>query len=114
MADRSPFGDIGPVLSVWRHQTSASPRRHFRRSFSHQGIAERIAQIMISRHGANAAWEATKHLNNVIDRGDLAARDLWAGVVHIIHERQDRVDAKALITADDKPLMPSRLAVLAK
>jgi hypothetical protein len=53
------------------------------------GVAERVAISMITRHGADAAREATVHLNRMIDRGDLAARDLWACVVHVIHERQE-------------------------
>jgi hypothetical protein len=43
---------------------------------------------MIARHGADAAREATIHLNRMIDRGDLAARDLWACVVHVIHQQR--------------------------
>ena len=50
--------------------------------------AERIALGMIARHGADAAREATAYLNRMIDRGDFVARDLWACVVHIIHERR--------------------------
>jgi len=44
---------------------------------------------MIARHGANAAREAAVYLNRMIDRGDFAARDLWACVVHFIHVRQN-------------------------
>jgi hypothetical protein len=43
---------------------------------------------MIARHGADAAREAIIHLNRMIDRGDFAARDLWACVVHVIHEQR--------------------------
>ncbi|HEU0218839.1 MAG TPA: hypothetical protein VFQ90_19430 [Stellaceae bacterium] len=43
---------------------------------------------MIARHGPNAAREATIRLNRMIDRGNMAARDLWACVVHVIHERK--------------------------
>ena len=68
---------------------------------------------MISRHGATAAREAAQHLNKVIDRGDLAARDLWACVVHIIHERQG-VAASAVINADDGAAMSARLVIPAK
>jgi hypothetical protein len=50
--------------------------------------AECVALGMIAHHGADAAREATAYLNRMIDRGDLAARDLWACVVHIIHERR--------------------------
>jgi hypothetical protein len=92
----------------------ARPRRHFRRPFSQQEVAERVAQSMISRHGANAAREATQHLNKVIDRGDLEARDLWACVVHIIHERQDGIAANAVINTGNRAVVSSPLAILAK
>lgn len=52
------------------------------------GAPERIATLMIARHGADAAREATVRLNRMIDRGNLPARDLWAWVVHVIHERR--------------------------
>ena len=60
------------------------------RTFRHPlpGVAERVARGMIARHGADAAREATIHLNRMIDRGDIAARDLWAYVVHVIHEHR--------------------------
>ena len=62
--------------------------RPFRRISPSGAVAERVALGMIARHGADAAREATIHLNRMIDRGDLAARDLWACVVHVIHERR--------------------------
>ena len=65
--------------------TTATPRRKPRPPVS---AAERIAALMIVRHGANAAREATIRLNQMIDRGNLPARDLWACIVHIIHERR--------------------------
>jgi len=68
---------------------------------------------MISRHGANAAREATRHLNRVIDFGDLTARDLWAYVVHIIHERQTGIAANA-VTNDDRTFVSPQLAIPAK
>jgi hypothetical protein len=49
---------------------------------------ERVAALMIARHGTNAAREATVLLNRMIDRHNLPARDLWACVVHVIHERR--------------------------
>ena len=52
------------------------------------GLAERVASRMIARHGVDAAREATVRLNRMIDRGNLAGRDLWACVVHMIHERR--------------------------
>ena len=51
-------------------------------------LAERMALGMIARHGTDAAREATVRLNRMIDRGNLPARDLWACVVHVIHERR--------------------------
>ena len=103
-----PDCDIGPAAYVWRYQISA--RRSFRRP--EQAIAERVAQSMIARHGTNAAREATEHLNMVIDRGDLAARDLWAYVVHIIHAQQNGI--AAVIDAEDRAALSSRLEILAK
>jgi hypothetical protein len=47
-----------------------------------------VAVEMIARHGSNAAREATIRLNRMIDRGNMPARDLWACVVHLIHERK--------------------------
>jgi hypothetical protein len=64
------------------------PLRSFRRTLRGSGVAERVAVGMIARHGPNAAREATIRLNRMIDRGNMAARDLWACVVHVIHERK--------------------------
>jgi hypothetical protein len=61
--------------------------KSFRRVPAGAGTVERVARGMIARHGADAAREATVQLNRMIDRGDLNARDLWACVVHVIHER---------------------------
>ncbi|HXC30796.1 MAG TPA: hypothetical protein VNV38_22790 [Stellaceae bacterium] len=63
-------------------------RRHLRRPLPPSATAERVALGMIARHGADAAREAIIHLNRMIDRGDFAARDLWACVVHVIHEQR--------------------------
>jgi hypothetical protein len=114
MADRSLDGDTEPTASVWRHQIDASPRRHFFRPFSQQSIAKRVARSMISRHGSNAAREATRHLNEVIDRGDLAARDLWACVVHMIHERQEDTASHAIAQSNAEALASSQLAMPAE
>lgn len=65
-----------------------APGRYARRSLPLSSAAERVARGMIARHGAGAAREATIHLNRMIDRGDIAARDLWACVVHLIHEQR--------------------------
>ena len=53
-----------------------------------RGAAPRLPSWADLFHGANAAREATVHLNRMIDRGDLAGRDLWACVVHMIHEKR--------------------------
>lgn len=50
--------------------------------------AERLARDMIARHGPRAAREAIERLNDMIDRNNIPGRDLWACVVHAIHERQ--------------------------
>jgi hypothetical protein len=60
----------------------------FRRPRLGVGMAERVATEMIARHGADAAREAAVRLNRMIDRGNIPARDLWACVVHLIHERR--------------------------
>jgi hypothetical protein len=65
--------------------------KSFRRTSFRTGAAERVAVGMIARHGANAAREAASHLNRMIDLGNLPARDLWACVVHVIHELRDEV-----------------------
>lgn len=86
-----------PIDEDMRRVATSTTSRAFARSLGQSrrraslqaGVAERVALGMIARHGAGAAREATIHLNRMIDRGDLAARDLWACVVHVIHERQD-------------------------
>jgi hypothetical protein len=49
---------------------------------------ELLARAMIDRHGNDAAKAAVLRLNQMIDGGDWEARDRWACVVHMIHERQ--------------------------
>ena len=49
---------------------------------------ELLARALIDRHGDEAARAAVVRLNQTIDRGDWEARDRWACVVHMIHERQ--------------------------
>jgi hypothetical protein len=49
---------------------------------------ERIAREMIATHGPGAARAAALRLNEMIDRNNIPGRDLWACVVHRIHERQ--------------------------
>jgi hypothetical protein len=49
---------------------------------------DRIAREMIARHGPEAARKAIERLNEMIDRNNIPGRDLWACVVHGIHEHQ--------------------------
>lgn len=49
---------------------------------------ERLAQDLIAKHGPRAAWVAAERLNEMIDRNNIPGRDVWACVVHAIHERQ--------------------------
>ena len=59
-----------------------------------EGEAIRIAREMIVRHGDNAVFVAVERLNNMIDGDDWRGRDLWARVVHAIHElRRDAAEA---------------------
>jgi hypothetical protein len=53
-----------------------------------EGEIERIAGDMIARHGPEAARQAIEQLNQMIDRNNIPGRDLWACVVHRIHEDQ--------------------------
>jgi hypothetical protein len=55
---------------------------------THETEIELLARAMIDRHGVEAARAAVVRLNQMIDRGDWDARDRWACVVHMIHERQ--------------------------
>jgi hypothetical protein len=49
---------------------------------------ERLARDMIAQHGDRAARIAAEKLNEMIDRDNVRGRDVWACVVHLIHERQ--------------------------
>ena len=87
-----------PIQEETRPSTTivkALPSGRFLRSATPPSVAERVARGMIARHGADAAREATIHLNRMIDQGDLARRDLWACVVHLIHERRGQLPAAA-------------------
>ena len=52
------------------------------------GEIERLAREMIAQHGDRAARAAAEKLNEMIDRDNVRGRDVWACVVHLIHERQ--------------------------
>lgn len=47
-----------------------------------------IARALIAQHGDGAARAAVDHLNAMIDLGDFHRRDMWARVVHAIHDYQ--------------------------
>ena len=47
-----------------------------------------IARAIIAQHGDGAARAAVDHLNAMIDLGDFHRRDMWARVVHAIHDYQ--------------------------
>lgn len=47
-----------------------------------------IARALIAQHGAGAARAAVDHLNAMIDLGDYHRRDMWARVVHAVHDYQ--------------------------
>ncbi len=49
---------------------------------------ERLAGDMIARHGPRAARVAAERLNEMIDRDNRRAQEVWACVVHLIHQRQ--------------------------
>jgi hypothetical protein len=54
----------------------------------HDAEVERLAREMIAAHGTHAARAAAERLNEMIDRHDIPGRNVWACVVHAIHERQ--------------------------
>ena len=49
---------------------------------------DRLARDMIARHGERAARVAAEKLNEMIDRDNARAIEVWAAVVHLIHQRQ--------------------------
>jgi hypothetical protein len=49
---------------------------------------ERIARQLLAEHGSRAARIAAERLNEMIDRHNIRGRDIWACVVHAIHEQQ--------------------------
>jgi hypothetical protein len=56
---------------------------------------ERIARELIAKHGADAARVAAQQLNTMIDRNDTNGREIWACIVHVIHELQGTTPAGA-------------------
>ncbi|HEX3535652.1 MAG TPA: hypothetical protein VHU15_02690 [Stellaceae bacterium] len=53
-----------------------------------EGEAITIARDLIRQHGTRAVHVAVERLNEMIDSDDWRGRDLWARVVHAIHEAQ--------------------------
>ena len=49
---------------------------------------DRLARDMIAQHGERAARVAAEKLNEMIDRDNVRAAEVWACVVHRIHQRQ--------------------------
>jgi hypothetical protein len=49
---------------------------------------DRMAGELIATHGPQAARVATGQLNAMIDRDDIGGREVWACLVHLIHQRQ--------------------------
>ncbi len=56
---------------------------------------ERIARELIAKHGPDAARVAAEQLNTMIDRNDIDGREMWACIVHVIHEQQGTSPAGA-------------------
>ncbi len=56
---------------------------------------ERVARELIAEHGPDAARVAAEQLNNMIDRNDTEGREMWACIVHVIHEQQGTSPARA-------------------
>jgi hypothetical protein len=48
----------------------------------------RLAREMIKQHGPQAAFRASERVNDRIDENDWDGRDVWARVVHAIHDLQ--------------------------
>ena len=64
---------------------------------------ERLARDMIARHGDRAARVAAETLNEMIDRDNVRGRDVWACVVHAIHELQGTGLAEAENGGETQP-----------
>ena len=52
---------------------------------------DELARSLIEEHGIRAVGVAVERLNQSIDERDVHGRDLWAQVVHAIHEHQSLV-----------------------
>lgn len=49
---------------------------------------DRLVRDTIARHGQQAVRVAAEKLNEMIDRDNVRAAEVWACVVHLIHQRQ--------------------------
>jgi hypothetical protein len=58
-----------------------------------EGEAIRIARELIREHGGRAVFAAVERLNAMMNSDDWRERELWARVVHAIHELQGEADA---------------------
>jgi hypothetical protein len=56
-----------------------------------EAAIQALAREMIERHSAKAAVRAVERVNDRIDRRDWSGRDVWAAVVHAIHDLQHAV-----------------------
>jgi hypothetical protein len=70
----------------------------------HDAEIDRLARELIAQHGPRAARVAAERLNEMIDRSNVPGRDLWACVVHRIHERQGSGPVWAAAAADWRSL----------
>lgn len=59
---------------------------------------DRKARQLIAQYGSRAALIATKRLNQYIDEGDWTERDVWARIVHSIHEHETADDVRRTLT----------------
>ena len=64
---------------------------------------ERVARDLIAKHGPNAVRVATERLNRMIDRNNVHGRDIWACIVHVIHQRQGTSPAGAEGGGESRP-----------
>ena len=56
---------------------------------------DELARSLIEEHGIRAVGVAVERLNQSIDERDVHGRDLWAQVVHAIHEHQSLVQGSS-------------------
>jgi len=69
-----------------------------------------VARALIVQHGDGAARAAVDHLNRMIDLGNFRRRDMWARVVHAIHDHERLCRAAELGVTTSREL--SQLAAM--